>query len=369
MYSTDAIVVGAGVIGLAIARELALSGLEVIVLEKESAFGVHTSSRNSEVIHAGLYYPQDSLKAKLCVNGKGMLYQYCRQHNIEHQHIGKYVIATNETERDTLRTIKANAELNGVDDLKFVSQLQLNKCYPDLNITEAIYSPSTGIINSHSLMTSFIGDIESCGSHVVLNTNLASVQINPADFTLTISDGTAIRSKFLINSAGLWARDIGLLLEDNGGYKQTVGIDFVRGRYLSYHGKHPFKHLVYPVPVKAGLGTHLTLDLNGQLRIGPDVETIAEIDYKVTDVEMVKAQMFESVKKYWPSCHYDKLSYSYCGIRPKATLKGCAVNDFVIEDCSKHGVDRLVNLFGIESPGLTSCLAVAKLVKEKLAIG
>jgi L-2-hydroxyglutarate oxidase LhgO len=217
-------------------------------------------------------------------------------------------------------------------------------------------------------MNSFVGEIEARGSNIVFNSHVTKIKSHSNGFDVSIADGTKIRSSYLINAAGLWAGQVSRLLAQNDSYQQFYDIQFVRGRYLSYHGKHPFLHLIYPVPVKDGLGTHLTLDLGGQLKIGPDVEKIREISYHVCDIDDIKTEMYHSVKKYWPSCNFNNLSYSYCGIRPKATFKGELVNDFVIEDQSKHGIRKLVNLFGIESPGLTSCLGIAKEIKERLCI-
>jgi L-2-hydroxyglutarate oxidase LhgO len=398
VYSTDVIVIGAGVVGLAIARNLAKSGLEVIVLEKENSFGFHTSSRNSEVIHAGIYYQKGSLKAQLCMQGKHLLYDYCRKNHIEHQRVGKYIVATDDHESEILETIIHSARTNGVNDLERVNNKNLSDRYPQLKITDALFSPSTGIIDSHGLMNSLIGEIESYGSNLAFNTKVTKIKVKREQFDLTTAEGTTkegttkegttkegttkegttkeetslestkINCKYLINSAGLWAGDVAELLACNESYKKKVETLFVRGRYLSYQGSHDFKHLIYPVPVKGGLGTHLTLDIGGQLRLGPDVESIANIDYQVKNENVAKTEMFDAVKKYWPACSFHKLNYSYCGIRPKARMDGKLVNDFVIEGQEEHGVSNLINLFGIESPGLTSCLAIANLVLNKLGI-
>lgn len=361
------IVVGAGVVGLAIARSLAKQGKEVLIVEAEPLFGSGISSRNSEVIHAGLYYPVDSLKAKLCLRGKELLYDYCEQQHIAHQRLGKLLVATDESEIAQLMTIKKNAEQCGVNDLKILSPGEVIALEPQLSCQLALLSPSTGIVDSHALMFSLLGEAELAGAQLVLNTALKKAELKgPNHFICYFddSDQSIISCAYLINASGLHATDLA---------KNFAGLDqryipeayyYCKGNYFSYSGKSPFKHLIYPMPNSAGLGVHLTLDLGGQIKFGPDVSWIDEENYDV-DNELAKS-FYKAVRHYWPSLKNDTLHAAYAGIRPKLSGPHQAAADFVISSKSQHGISGLLNLFGIESPGLTAALAIAEKVADEL---
>lgn len=363
----ECLIVGAGVVGLAIARALALQGKEVLIVESESLFGSGVSSRNSEVIHAGLYYPVNSLKAKLCLRGKALLYDYCESHHVAHQRLGKLLVATDESEATQLMTIKHNAEQCGVDDLKVLSAAEAQALEPELHCELALLSPSTGIVDSHALMLSLLGDAEQAGAQLVLNTPLKRVEIKgPNHFECYFDDveQSVISSAYLINASGLYATELA---------KNFVGLDqqsipeahyYCKGSYFSYSGKSPFQHLIYPMPNRAGLGVHLTLDLGGQIKFGPDVTWLDTESYDV-DGELAKS-FYKAVRRYWPALKNDTLQPAYAGIRPKLSGPSQTAADFVISSQSQHGVAGLLNLFGIESPGLTAALAIAEEVTQQI---
>lgn len=309
MFKTDVVVIGAGIVGLAVARQLALCGLEVIVIEQENQFGSHTSSRNSEIIHAGIYYPKISLKAQLCVEGKSLLYEYCRDRHINHSQLGKFIVGTDLSQVEKLDSILLNAIKNDVHDLQHYSEHEMKKIYPQLNVKGALFSPSTGIVDSHGLMLSFIGDIEDNGSNIALGTKITSVGRHQEQFKVTTEDGTELICGKLINTGGLWASTFADALDELNPYQTR----YAQGRYLSYSGKHPFQHLIYPVPVKGGLGTHLTLDSGGQLRLGPDVEWVDSINYIVKSETSVIQSMHQAVQQYWPDVELERLHYNYSG--------------------------------------------------------
>lgn len=363
MDKVDVLVIGAGVVGLAIARELSLSGHEVIVVDKEPFIGSHTSSRNSEVIHAGIYYTKNSLKSLHCVKGKQLLYDYCKSKGVGYNNTGKLIVATTSDEDTNLKSILEKAKNNGVLDLQILTSQDVESIYPQLNCTSAIMSPSTGIVNSHELMLAFQSEIESNQGEVVLNTEVSKV--TPINDGLKVSfkgiDEFELIASKVVNCAGLWATEIAKKIEGINPYS-IPEIKFVKGHYCSYHGKHPFEHLIYPTPVKGGLGTHLTLDMSGQLKLGPDVKWQDDsIEYHMNDLNLKEFQ--SSVYKYWPSIDLEKITPDYCGIRPKAFSQSGEINDFVISGKKEHNLNNLVCLYGIESPGLTSCLSLAQDVK------
>jgi L-2-hydroxyglutarate oxidase LhgO len=366
MEQIDCVVIGAGVIGLAVARRLAAEGREVLILEAENAFGTGISARNSEVIHAGIYYPAGSLKARLCVAGRAMLYAYCEERGIGHSRCGKLIVATSEQQGAQLGRIAAGARANGVDDLLFLSRTDARALEPALECTAALLSPSTGIIDSHALMLSLLGDAERGGAVLALNSPVLSGEIVADGIVLNVrvgADDTAILARTVVNCAGLGAQSIARRLR--GLSPQSVPpLHYAKGNYYALAGRAPFSHLIYPVPEAAGLGVHLTLDLGGQARFGPDVEWIDTIDYTVAPE---RAETFYGeVRRYWPQLADGALVPAYAGIRPKPHAPGEPACDFLVSGPAEHGVPGLVCLYGIESPGLTSCLALADHAVDRL---
>jgi len=368
MDSIECVVVGAGVVGLAIARSLALSGRDVLILESEGAIGTITSSRNSEVIHAGIYYPHDSLMARFCVRGRKMLYGYCTEHGVPHRNCGKLIVATTDVETEKLAAIRQHAALNGVDDLRMISAAEARALEPAVHCTAALLSPSTGIIDSHSYMLALRGDAEAHGASLAFNAPLRHVAITNDGFVIDVggSDPLELGCKILINAAGLNAPTLARNISGMPQEKIPAAY-FAKGNYFSLTGRAPFSRLIYPVPVPGGLGVHLTLDLAGQARFGPDVEWIDAIDYAVDPQRAAK--FYPAIRRYWPELPDGALQPSYSGIRPKIVPPAIANQDFVVQGPRDHGIAGLVNLFGIESPGLTSSLAIAEHVMEKVQAG
>lgn len=371
MEQVDVVVAGAGVMGLAAARALALSGREVLVLEAASAIGTGTSSRNSEVIHAGLYYPTGTLKARLCVQGRDMLYAYCAERGVHHRRCGKLLVATSEAQILKLQAIAAQAAANGVHDLQWLSRDQARALEPALDCVAALHSPSTGIIDSHGLMLALLGDLENAGGQVVLNTAVARAVAVPQGIEVEAVDSisassTRLLARTFVNAAGLSAPALA---------RQIQGLDlrhvptahYAKGSYFSLAGRAPFSRLIYPMPEGGGLGVHLTLDLGGQARFGPDaqwlsVDSAEQIDYTVDPAR--GEAFYAEVRRYWPGLQDGALQPAYSGVRPKISGPDEPAADFVIQGPAEHGVPGLVNLFGIESPGLTSCLAIAEQVRQ-----
>ncbi len=370
MDQVDAIVIGAGVVGLAIAARLAGLGLEVIVLERANAIGTETSARNSEVIHGGMYYPTGTLKARLCVEGRKMLYRYCAERNIGHQRIGKLIVATNADEHAALDQIAQRARANGLagdDRLSELTGAEAMAMEPALYATAALYSPATGIIDSHGYMLSLRGELESHGGMIAFETSYTAARYTNPGFEVeaTGKDGTVTKlaARILINSAGHHASRVAQAID--GLAPDRIRPTYLsRGCYFSYAGKAPFKHLIYPVPPAAGLGVHLTLDLGGQAKFGPDHDWVDNIDYTV-DPKRADA-FYAAIRPYFPGIAEGALQPAYAGIRPKVEKPGGANTDFVIDDQSHHGLAGLINLFGIESPGLTASLALADNVAVRL---
>ncbi|WP_086924998.1 NAD(P)/FAD-dependent oxidoreductase [Variovorax sp. JS1663] len=364
MDEFDCAVIGAGVVGLAVARALALAGREVIVLEAEGAIGTGTSSRNSEVIHAGIYYPAGSLKASLCVEGKQLLYEYLGQRGLPHRRCGKLIVATAPEQVAQLETILAKARANGVDDLVLLTREQARTLEPQLECTAALLSPSTGIVDSHALMLSLQGDLESAGGMLALKSGVARAQCGQGAIVLTAEDGTTLRCRSVVNAAGLGAPALARRFE--GLPASAVPQEyFAKGSYFTLTGRAPFSHLIYPVPEAAGLGVHLTLDLGGQAKFGPDVQWVDSGDDLVVDPARGEV-FYAEVRRYWPSLADGALAPGYAGIRPKISGPGEPAADFMIGGPEAHGVTGLVNLFGIESPGLTSSLAIGRRVASLL---
>jgi L-2-hydroxyglutarate oxidase LhgO len=367
----DGVVIGAGVVGLAVARALILAApddaKEWMVLEAADAIGTGTSSRNSEVIHAGIYYPQGSLKAKLCVQGREQLYAYAAERGIAHQRCGKLIVATHADQLPALEAILQKAHANGVSDLVMLTAEQAKAMEPALSCVAALHSPSTGIVDSHGLMLSLQGDFENAGGLVALNSPVASAQFTADGWVVTMVDGTDLLAKTLVNAAGLTAP--WLAKKFNGlDAKHVPTAFFAKGNYFTLAGKSPFSRLIYPVPEAAGLGVHLTLDLGGQAKFGPDVQWVNDPHDLVVSAEHEQA-FYQEVRKYWPALADGALQPGYAGIRPKISGPNDAAADFVIQGPAVHGMRGLVNLFGIESPGLTSSLAIGDAVVDALQFG
>ncbi|RWA77240.1 NAD(P)/FAD-dependent oxidoreductase [Mesorhizobium sp.] len=370
MEQINCIVAGAGVIGLAIARAMAARGFDTLILEAADAIGTGTSSRNSEVIHAGIYYPQGSLKARLCIAGRDMLYRYSTERSIPHRRSGKLIVATDETQEPVLAKIRAGAAACGVEDLRFLSAAEAQALEPALHCTKALLSLSTGIIDSHGLMLALLGDVEESGAMLSLNTRIVSGRVDAGRIVLQTVDTASgedfeIATSRLVNAAGLGAVALAGSLE--GFDRQFLPtLRYAKGNYFSVAGRTPFSRLVYPVPEPGGLGVHLTLDLGGTARFGPDVEWTDTLDYRV---DPARGECFyAAIRRYWPELPDGSLQPAYSGIRPKLSGPGEANSDFVIQHAATHGVAGLVNLFGIESPGLTSSLAIAEHVAHILAL-
>ncbi|MET0310906.1 MAG: NAD(P)/FAD-dependent oxidoreductase [Burkholderiaceae bacterium] len=360
MDRVDCAVAGAGVVGLAVARALALAGREVLVLEGAEGIGTGTSSRNSEVIHAGIYYPQGSLKAQLCVRGKELLYAYCAERGVGHRRCGKLIVATNPLQVAQLEGIAAKAAANGVHDMTLLSREEALALEPALACEAALLSPSTGIVDSHAFMLSLQGDLENAGGMAAFHSALDRVQVKEDGFILTMADGTQLAASTFINSAGLQAPALASRIEGLDA-RHVPQAFYAKGNYFTLAGRSPFSRLIYPVPEAAGLGVHLTIDLGGQAKFGPDVQWVDSADDLVVDARRGDA-FYAEVRKYWPALPDGALLPGYAGIRPKIQAPHEAAKDFVIHGPADHGVKGLVNLFGIESPGLTSSLAIGEVV-------
>ena len=363
----EAVVVGAGAVGLACARALALRGLDVLVLERHAAIGTEVSARNSEVIHAGIYYPAGSLRAELCVAGRHRLYDYLQSHHIAHRACGKLIVASDEGQVATLEEIAARARANGVSDIAELTGAEATTLEPALKAVAALASPSTGIVDAHAYMLALRGDLEDHGGTIAFGAALTRVEGVTGGFLLSVGE-MKLKCRVLINSAGLNAVALARRIE---GLEpaHVPPAHFAKGNYFTLTGKAPFARLIYPVPEAAGLGVHLTLDMGGQARFGPDVEWITPdeadaIDYKV-DAARGDA-FYDAIRRYWPALKDGTLQPAYAGVRPKIHGSGETPADFVISGPEAHGLDGLVNLFGIESPGLTSSLAIADIVAQRV---
>ncbi|MEM1153709.1 MAG: NAD(P)/FAD-dependent oxidoreductase [Pseudomonadota bacterium] len=366
-FTTDAVVIGAGVIGLAIARALALKGLETIVLEQASHIGSETSSRNSEVIHAGIYYPPGSLKARLCVRGKALLYDYLETHQIAHARCGKLIVATSAHETMQLDAIAQRAVENGVNDLRYLSKSEVAELEPEVEAERALLSPSTGIVDSHQLMLSLQGELESAGGNVALSTALEKGRLSRRGPHVLMTGGpnTAdLRCRYVVNASGLHARETYRKLLDGLSDTRLPEQFFAKGHYYAYPGKAPFKRLVYPVPAAGGLGVHATVDLAGQVRFGPDVRWVHELDYQFDDSR--RDEFTRAISHYYPAIDKTRLQPGYTGIRPKVVAEGEPDGDFVVLTERDHGYSGFISLHGMESPGLTACMAIAEQIADKL---
>ena len=362
MDRVECVVVGAGVVGLAVARALAMAGREVVILEAEDAIGTHTSSRNSEVIHAGIYYPKGSLKARACVEGRRQLYAYCEEHGVPFRRCGKLIVAASPSQKEELLSIRSKAHANGVTDVAEIPAEEAMRMEPALSCVAALHSPSTGIIDSHALMLAYLGDAEAAGAMLALKSPIGRIAVRDGGFELEVGE-TTIGARMLVNSAGLRAPSVASRIEGfpPGRIPREL---YAKGNYYSLAGRAPFSRLVYPVPEPGGLGVHVTLDLAGQARFGPDVEWVNDISYEVDPQR--SARFYAAIRRYWPALPDGALSPGYAGIRPKISGPDEAAADFLIQGPPEHGVPGLVNLFGIESPGLTASLSLAATVQQKL---
>lgn len=367
MADVDAVVIGAGVVGLAIARTLAVSGLSVIILERNDAFGQETSARNSEVVHAGIYYPQGSLKAELCVRGKALLYAYCDRMHVPYKRLGKIIFAADASQVEILDSIRCAAKAAGVDDLSPLSPGDVRAREPDLECAAALFSPSTGIVDSHAYMTALLGEAEGHGAQLVCRSPVDRfARVGPNwGLYLTGAPQPDLTCRYLVNAAGLSAHDVTARSTAETGIVAPA-VRFARGVYYGYQGRAPFRHLIYPVPVPGGLGTHLTLDMSGGARFGPNVEWIDSIDYSISPT--TREHFVAAAQAIWPGMDPSRLVPSYAGIRAKLSGPGEPPVDFRIDDERDHGQSGLVLLYGIESPGLTSSLAIAGQVAARLGV-
>lgn len=361
----DCIVIGAGVIGIAIGRRLALAGREVVILEAEPNIGSHTSSRNSEVIHAGIYYPENSLKAKLCVAGRELLYRYCEDRQVAFQRTGKIIVATSAADLPSLHKYAAQAKANGVNDLKWLSCNDVLNMEPAVRCEAGLLSPSTGIIDSHSFMLALQGELETANGSIVCRSRIGNVRVRDGVFDVDVGSDSpyTVSCDYLVNAAGLWAQDVA---RNMAGFPKECVPErhMAKAHYFTYQGASPFKRLIYPIPGDGGLGIHVTIDMNGCARFGPDAVWVKEINYEF-DADR-KADFVDAIRCYYPALDEERLSPAYTGIRPKLSGPGEAAADFEIQSYDDHDVKGLVNLFGIESPGLTASLAIAEFVYRKL---
>ena len=366
-FRCDAVVVGAGAVGLAVARAMALSGLETFILEKNAHFGMETSSRNSEVIHAGIYYPKGSLKARLCVEGKRLLYDFCQSRGVGYGRLGKLIVATHADQGAQIDRIVQAASDNDVTDLARLSNKEIAALEPELFATEGLFSPSTGIIDSHQYMLALLGDAEAAGAQLVRDADVQAIACTAKGYRLAVinrGETLQLECRILVNSAGLWAQKIAGLI-DGLDRRFVPPLFLAKGNYVALSAKSPFRHLIYPVPERGGLGVHLTLDMDGAARFGPNVEWLATDDPAAIDytVSPGMPELFAPrIAAYWPTITPAMLAPGYSGVRPKTAGPKDPNADFRIEGADIHGLPGLVNLFAIESPGLTSSLAIAQAV-------
>jgi L-2-hydroxyglutarate oxidase LhgO len=362
------VVIGAGVIGLAAARALALAALTPLILERERHFGLHTSSRNSEVIHAGMHYPTGSLKALTCVAGRELLYSYCRERGIAHRRCGKFIVAAHEEQCAPLRAIERQARANGVVDLEWLDGEEARRREPALVCAAALASPSTGIVDSHAFMLSLLADAEAAGAEIAYGAAVTALRPSPRGIEVFVQSESepVLRAQLVVNAAGLGAHRIA---RSTQGFpaKHIPRLHYAKGNYFALAGSAPFSRLIYPVPEAGGLGIHMTVDLAGRARFGPDVEWVDEVDYGVDTARA--ATFYGAIRRYWPQLADGQLSPAYSGVRPKLSGPGEAAADFCMSGPAEHGVAGLVHLFGMESPGLTASLAIAQRVAAIAGVG
>ena len=367
LVAFDVIVIGAGVIGLAVARAFAIEGRSVLILEKANAIGTETSARNSEVIHAGIYYPAGSLKGRACVDGRERLYRFCEANGVPHRRCGKLILAVEPDERPALEALQASAASCGVDTLRLLDSGEVRQMEPDLRCSAALYSPDTGILDSHAYMLALLGAAENDGAELVRNTEVTRVTRQADGWAIEVAgaDGAAVWAPVVVNAAGLEAAKLAGAIEGFPG-AHVPRLRFAKGCYFSYSGRTSFRHLVYPMPEAGGLGVHLTLDMAGRIRFGPDVEWVERPDYHVPADR--RAQFARTIRRYWPDVEETRLEPDYAGVRPKLTGPGEPAADFLISGPEDHGQPGITNLFGIESPGITASLALADEVVLRAAL-
>ncbi len=356
--AVDVVVIGTGVVGLACGRALALEGQDVVLLERHGQLGTETSSRNSEVIHAGIYYPAGSLKARLCVDGKAMLYRYCQEHGVAHQRCGKIIVASHADQLPILRQYREQATMNGAGELTWLTADEVAAMEPAVSAVAGVLSPSTGILDSHAYMLSLRGELEAAGAMIAFGTEVSGLARDGGGIRVSTPELELI-ARWVINAAGLEAPHVAAWL-----CEAVPTAHYARGRYYAYEGRSPFSRLVYPVAEAGGLGVHVTLDLAGQARFGPDVAWIDEVDYTFDDSR--RSDFEAAILRYFPDLDPARMHPGYTGIRPKISGPGEPAADFRIDGPGDHGVPGLVNLLGIESPGLTASLAIARLVQERM---
>ena len=353
----DVVVIGAGVVGLAVGRELARAGREVLILERHELIGSEISSRNSEVIHAGIYYPTGSVKAETCVRGKALLYAHCEAYNVPHKRIGKVIVATDPGQFETLKAYQRQARVNGVGELPWLNRSDILALEPEVDAVAGVYSESTGIVDSHAFMLSLLGDIEAAGGAIAYLTTVTDLERTPGGVRVHCGD-FGLDANAVVNAAGLAAPAMaGRLGGSHTGY-------YAKGHYFTLSGKSPFGRLVYPVAEPGGLGVHVTLDMAGQARFGPDVVWQNGEDYAFDGVDF--EAFVRAIRRYYPGLDESRLHPGYTGIRPKLAPRGEPAADFLIEGPEETGVPGFVNLLGIESPGLTASLAIAERVAERI---
>lgn len=367
MDSIDTLVIGAGVIGLACAARLAAPGRSTLIVEQESLIGSHTSSRNSEVIHAGIYYPPGSLKAELCLEGRERLYAWCQRWHVPHRRIGKLLVAVGDDEREKLQSLQANARNCGLDELQALDTKQLFRLEPAVKGVAALLSPNTGIIDSHSYLQSLLAQAEAQEAQLILQTRVEGLERTGDGWIVqgqSAGEAFSLKAQHVINAAGLFAQE--LAAQTLPEPADVPALHLCQGRYFNYSGRSPFSHLIYPMPEAntAGLGVHATLDLGGQLRFGPDTRYVDSIDYVVD--EHLAGAFASAIQRYFPTLDPQRLVPGYAGVRPKLSGPGMPAADFLLQMPSDHGLPGLVNLFGIESPGLTASLAIAERVAQQL---
>tara|TARA_R110002072_G_scaffold3830_6_gene27385 strand:+ start:63296 stop:64420 length:1125 start_codon:yes stop_codon:yes gene_type:complete len=370
MDKVETIVIGGGVVGLAIAARIAADGDGVLLLEKGNEIGMGISSRNSEVIHAGIYYAPESLKARLCVAGNRMLYQYCSKRNIPHRRVGKLIVANGEEDESQLEAIRNRALESGVTDLQHTSAKQISELEPAVKGAAGLLSPSTGIVSAHDFMNSLAGDVANRGGQIAVRAEVEAIAQGASGFEITCrieGEVYQIAADRIINSTGLSAQKLAHKTEFLPREYLIPELHLCRGVYFSYQGRSPFQRLIYPVPERnsVGLGIHATLDLGGQVKFGPDTEYIANEDYSVPTT--VPEAYVDAIRRYFPGLDAAKLSPGYAGIRPKLSVRGESPRDFSIEGPETHGIEGYVQLFGIESPGLTASLAIGQYVRDQIA--
>jgi len=367
-FYTNTVIIGAGVVGLAIAKEISYKNNEVIIIEKEGKIGQITSSRNSGVIHAGMYYQSHTLKAKFCVEGNQLLYEYAKKFNVPFVNTKKIIVANNEEQIAQVQVIKEQAELNGVQHLEILDEKQVNQLEPLIKSSGGLLVPSTGVIDQHSLMQSYLGEFENNGGMVSYNSNVKKINVTNNRFKITVVDKenntTIIECDNLINAAGIFASDVANTID--GLDKKYVPYTYLaKGNYFSLNKRLPIYHLIYPVPEKISLGIHLTLEVDNSIKFGPDAEWVEDPhDYSVN--ENLKSKFIKSINKYLPDISEDMLSPSYAGLRPITSKEDRVKRDFTISTFENHQIENLINLYGIESPGLTSSLAIARYLAERL---